>query len=149
MVRYQSTIVIDAAAARIWAVLADVEHWHEWTPSVRRIERLDPPAFAVGGRFRIFQPGLLPAIWAITELSPERSFIWVSRRPGLAIVAEHLINPVDDGRCELSLRIVFKGALGHAVGWLGRKLAAKYLALESAGLKRRSEDGRDPGIGRP
>jgi uncharacterized protein YndB with AHSA1/START domain len=35
--RFSITAGIPAAPVRVWAVLADVERWPEWTPSVTRV----------------------------------------------------------------------------------------------------------------
>ena len=112
------TIITDIPAGpdRVWAVLADVERWSEWTPSVIRIRRLDPGPLAVGSRVRIHQPRLLPAIWRIGELAEGRRFTWVT----------------------LSVR--FEGLLASLVARLTRNLNRRYLELEAAGLRRRSID---------
>ena len=43
MVKCFSVVVdIPAAPGRVWAVMTDIEHWPEWTPTVTSIELLDP-----------------------------------------------------------------------------------------------------------
>ena len=44
---------IDASPEDIWRVLVDVERWPEWTPSITRLEKLDPGDLRVGQRVRI------------------------------------------------------------------------------------------------
>ena len=136
---YQTTIAIAALPEQIWRLLTDVEHWNEWTASITRVERLDPTAFAAGSRFKVFQPRLRPAVWAVTALKPGSSFTWESRNPGLKVVAEHVIEPAGDGKCTVTLRTTFSGLLAPIVGRLSGALTREYMGLEAAGLKQRSE----------
>jgi uncharacterized protein YndB with AHSA1/START domain len=89
--RFSIAVDIPAAPDRVWEVLADVERWPEWTPSVTRITRLDPGPLAVGSRARIHQPRLLPATWRIGELGEGRRFTRVTGSPGVWVVAEHAV----------------------------------------------------------
>ena len=90
MNRFSITADIPEAPDRVWAVLADVERWPEWTPTVTRVRRLDQGPLAVGSRVRIHQPRLLPAIWRIVELADGRRFTWVTGSLGVRAIAEHL-----------------------------------------------------------
>jgi hypothetical protein len=130
------TVEIAATTRRVWEVLADIERWPEWTPTVERIEPLDGGPFAVGSRARIRQPRLPRAVWRVTELVAEQAFTWVTRSPGVCITARHWIEPVASGtRATLSLQ--FTGMLGPVVAWLTRGLNRRYLALEAQGLSER------------
>ena len=144
MSRFSITTDIAAAPERVWAVLADVEHWHEWTPSVTRITRFDDGPLAIGSRAQIRQPRLPPAIWRVVELEEGRRFVWVTRSPGVVVVAEHSVEPVERGaRATLSVR--FEGLLAPLVARLTRNLNRRYLGLEAAGLRERSlSPGRRP-----
>jgi hypothetical protein len=134
---FSITADIPAAPDRVWAVLADVERWPEWTPSVTRLRRLDQGALAVGTRVRIHQPRLLPAIWRIVELAEGRRFTWVTGGLGVRAIAEHGVEPVERGsRVPLSVR--FEGLLACLVSRLTRHLNRRYLELEAAGLRARS-----------
>lgn len=139
MPQYQNSIDIAASPEQVWRVLTDVDRWHEWTASITRIERLDPPSFVPGSQFKVFQPKLRPAIWTITELKPDSNFTWVSQSPGMKVVAEHTIQPVGQGTCKLTLRTTFSGLIGLIVGRVFGTLTKEYIGLEAAGLKRRSE----------
>ena len=137
--QFQTSVEISAAPATVWAVMADVEHWPEWTASVRSIRRLDAGPLQPGSRALIRQPRFPPAMWTVTAVEPGRAFTWKSGLPGMWVQAHHSIAPVDDGaRVTLSLR--YDGALARLLGRMTAALTHRYLAMEAAGLKRRSEE---------
>lgn len=135
---FSQSVDIAAAPARVWAIVRDVERWHEWTASITSVELLDAGKFAVGCRARVLQPKLLPAVFRITAVDEGRSFTWVTRHSGVVGTATHCVEPLANGsRVTLSVR--FGGLFGRAIGRLARGLTERYLALEAAGLKARSE----------
>jgi|SRR5690348_2684997 len=138
MTRFHATIDIQAPPERVWTILRDIEHWPEWTPTVRRIRLLDPGPLAVGARALVHQPSLFPARWQITELEEGRSFTWITRSPGVLVAGRHFVEGAANGsRATLSLS--FSGPLGSLVASLTRGLNKRYVALEAQGLKKQAE----------
>lgn len=134
---HEVRIDIAAPADRVWSVLSDVERWPEWTASVRSVELLDG-TLAVGNRVRIRQPRFPTVVWEVTEVVPNRSFTWRSRGPGADALGSHTV--IDNGdRSTAVLSISQTGVLGTLVALLSRPLTKRYVALEAAGLKQRSE----------
>jgi len=132
------TIDIDAPPARVWAVMADVERWHEWTASITKVVLLDRGPLRIGQRARIKQPGFPRALWTVTELEEGRRFTWVSPTPGMVAIGRHEVIPRNGGsRATLAVR--FDGPLGGIVGRLMRNVNNRFLSLEANGLKARSE----------
>ena len=134
-------ISVDIAASpdKVWAVMADAERWHEWTPSVRSIRWLDAGPLRVGSRALIRQPRFPPAMWKVIALDPGRSFTWRSGAPGMWVHAQHSVMASGDGtRAVLSLH--YQGVIGELLGRLTRGITDRYLGFEAAGLKRRSEE---------
>src|SRR5690349_2309125 len=143
MREFGTGIEISAPPERVWAVMSDIERWPEWTPSVTRVERLDPGPLAVGHRARIRQPRLLPAVWQVIALDPGRGFTWVTRSPGIRATGGHWVEGAGAGsHVRLSLR--FEGPLAGIVARLFGALTTRYIGLEARGLKERSE-GRSHG----
>ena len=68
MKSFSTTIEIKAPPQRVWAVLADIEGWPDWTASVTSVERFESGPLIVGTRARLRQPKLRPAIWEITKI---------------------------------------------------------------------------------
>jgi hypothetical protein len=136
----QFSIATDIAAApeRVWSVMRDIERWHEWTSTVRSIRQRNSGPLAVGVRAIVRQPKFPPALWTVSELVENRGFTWISRGPGFSVLARHGVEPIEGGtRATLSLE--FTGPLGGAFGWMTRSINTRYLAIEAAGLKQRSE----------
>lgn len=138
MADYSIDIDIDAAPERIWEILVDVEQWSEWTASISSIERLDPGPLTVGSRVRISQPRLPVAIWTVTALTPGRSFTWATRGHGFGVLGIHAVEPRAGG-ARVTLSLIYSGMLGGLMARLTRAITTKYIAMEAAGLKRKSE----------
>lgn len=138
MASFSISVDIQAPPARVFAVMTDIERWPDWTATVTSVRRLDAGPLAVGTRAAIRQPRLPPARWTVTAIDAGRGFTWVTRSPGVVITARHAVAPTPSGsRATLSLD--FGGLFGSFVAWLTGGLNRRYLGIEAAGLKRRSE----------
>ena len=136
---FEISTAISSSSERVWAVLTDVERWPEWTPSMTKITRLDSGPFAEGSRACIKQPKLPAMVWTVTELTPERLFVWEARRPGLTLVAGHRLTLEDGGTVKVVLAVEQRGALGRILEPLTSRSAKQHVTSEAEGLKRRSE----------
>jgi uncharacterized membrane protein len=132
-------VEIDAPATVVWDVFSDVERWPEWTASVTSLVALDGPGIAVGKRFEIKQPRMPKLVWQVTSVDPGRSWTWVQRSPGGLTKASHDIETLAGDRTRVRQQIDQGGPIGALVGLLMRRLTRRYLELEAAGLKARSE----------
>ena len=137
---FSTSVEIAVPVARVWQVMSDVDRWHEWTPSITNIERVDGAPFEVGMRATVRQPKLPRATWTVTALEPGRSFAWVSTAPGVRMVAYHQVDPVGVAS-RATLVLECGGVLGRVIGYLTRRISERYLGLEASGLKARSENG--------
>jgi hypothetical protein len=135
---FRTTIDIAASPEQVFAVMADIERWPEWTSTVTRIGRLDPGPLKPGTRAEIRQPKFPPAIWKVTAVTPARGFTWVSTGPGVRVTANHFIEPIGQG-ARVTLSLQFEGIFGGVLAKLTADLNNRYLKIEAAGLKRRSE----------
>ena len=147
MTTFETSIDILAPPARVWDVVADIGRWPEWTPSVITVAALDRGHVGVGSRYRLRQPGNLPAVWTVSDWRPGAGFVWVTRMPGLEATAEHEIDPVRAGT-RLTLRVTFRGALAPLVARLAGPMTRRFLRMESEGCRERSEAaarGTNPG----
>ena len=120
-------------------VLSDVESWPEWTASVTSVRRLSSERLRVGSRVRIKQPGLPATVWTVSDLVEGEQFTWTADSPGVRTRASHRVAGRADGS-QATLWIEQGGVLGSVVGLLYGGLTRRYLQMEAAGLKQRSEE---------
>lgn len=136
---YETEVDIDAAPEKVWAVLTDVEHWPEWTPSMTLVQRLEDGPFGVGSTVRVRQPRLPQTVYTITEYEPGQTFNWAAKSPGLTAAGGHHVAPRDDGRTTVRLTFDQTGVLAPLIGLLTARLTRRYVTLEAQGLKQRCE----------
>ncbi len=131
---------VQAPPAAVWRVLADVERWPEWTPSIRRAQWLDGATFARGSRARVLIAGsLVASTWTVTSLEDERSFTWESRvMPGVVTVADHELTP-EDGGTRVVLRVTIRGPLAVLAAPMLMAVTRRNMRLEGEGLKGTAE----------
>jgi uncharacterized protein YndB with AHSA1/START domain len=138
MRQFQRKERIAASIHRVWAVLADIERWPEWTASVSRVEQLNSRRLGLGSRVRIHQPRLRPAVWIVTAWEPESRLVWEAAGRGVAVIGSHVLEACEDG-CEVTLGLRFEGWLGRLAGLVEGRLAERYVQREAEGLKARSQ----------
>jgi hypothetical protein len=138
MKHFTISIDIAAPAERTWAVISDIDRWHEWTPSITSVNRIGGAAFSVGTRASIRQPKFPPAVWEVTSITPGRQFTWVSVAPGLRVIGRHAVEPTADGS-RATLSVELEGILAGVWGWMTGGITQRYIGFEAEGLKARSE----------
>ena len=136
---YQVSADIDAPPDVVWTVMSDGERWHEWTESVTSVRRLDKGPLRIGSRALIRQPRFPPAVWTVTTLEPGHRFVWKSGMPGMWVYADHAVERIATGT-RATLRLTYDGMLARLMGRMTRDITNRYLNLEAAGLKKRSEE---------
>jgi uncharacterized membrane protein len=138
-VEFQIQADIAAPPEIVWEVMSDGERWPEWTASVTSVTRLDDGPLRIGSSALIRQPKFPPARWVVTELLPGRSFTWKSGLPGMWVYGKHSVEPVGTGT-RATLRLFYEGALARLMGRMTAGITNRYLGMEAAGLKLRSEE---------
>src|SRR5579871_6790723 len=125
--RTVESFVTSAAPQTVWQILANVERWPDWTPSMLEVRPLANTKLKAGARYHVVQPKLRPAIYEVTECVPDQSFTWVQRLPGGALIADHRIAK-RDGETEVELSFSSKGLLADVVAFMFSKLIRQYVA---------------------
>ncbi|MGZ4795692.1 MAG: SRPBCC family protein [Acidimicrobiia bacterium] len=137
---FEHSIEIAAPVERVWALTVDVESWPSVTPTMTKIERLDPGTFGVGSRARVRQPAQGARVWTVTRLDAPEWFVWETRALGLRMVGSHHVVPTDGGcRNVLTIDVSGRGA-GIFARLLGGRVAAA-VTTENESFKAAAELG--------
>lgn len=136
--RTTEQFVTEARPDTVWQVLADVEHWHDWTPTVQKVEPLGAGGLRPGARYRVVQPRLRPAVYEVTACIPHRVFTWVHRLPGGEMIADHRI-AARDGHTQVELSFSSKGLIAGIASRMLARTIREFVATEAIGLKRKCE----------
>lgn len=147
-IHLEERIRIEAPADAVWAVLADVERWPEWTASVESAELQNAGPLAMGSVARLKQPGYRAALWRVTAFDAPRSFAWESApMPGVRAIAGHTVTP-DGDATDVILTIDTTGPLSFMLDRMIRSASLRFIPMEAQGLKKRSESrARSEGAG--
>jgi len=128
------SIRIDAPAERVWAVMSDLAHWPEWTPTFSEVRQLGSP-LGVGARYRVKQPRLPATVMTVVQWQPAQGFTWQSSSLGLRATGVHRIEPDGLHACTVLLQMAFDGLLARPVAFLLRGLVQEYVRSEAHALK--------------
>ncbi|MBI5823243.1 MAG: SRPBCC family protein [Chloroflexi bacterium] len=139
MTKFSTSLTINSSQEVIWKVLSDVTRWHEWTPTVQKVEVLDSPELKLNNHYKVFQPKLQPAVWTVTVFESPSIFTWETSAPGMRMVAEHILSAKGANQTELTLTFSFLGFLGSIIGKLMSKTVESYVTTEAQSLKKRVE----------
>lgn len=136
--KMEVSVEVDAPADVVWAIMSDVERWPEWTASVSTVRRLDDGAFRIGSRARVKQPKFPEMAWTVISLEPGRSFEWETLTTGARTAGTHTVEPAGSGS-RVTLGIRQTGLMGKLLSPFTNGITRRYIEMEAAGLKRRSE----------
>ena len=134
MTKFSTSLIINASQEAIWKILSEVVHWHKWTPTLSKVEALNTSELKLGNRYIVVQPKLQPAEWVVTELS-KSSFKWEAKSPGMHMVADHLLQPINTKKQTLlTLTFAFNGWLGKFIARMYGEVTKEYLEIEAQSL---------------
>jgi hypothetical protein len=137
---FEVVVDIEAETGRVWEVLADVEAWPTWNPSMTSVQRTDSGPLVVGSTAQIRQPRLGSMLWTVTELVDGRSFTWEAKRPGLRFIAAHLLDVESPNSTKVTLSLQQSGAVGAVIAPLTAGPARRSVEREAQGLKKQAEE---------
>ena len=136
------SIPIACAPATLYAIWADVAHWHTWDPDTKSAH-LDQ-AFAAGNSGKIAPQKGIAVKMLITEATPSKSFTAVCRVLGNRMIFLHTLQETSDG-IVASHEVQFKGWLSALFMQIVGADVSKGLPLTMTRLKHLCESRQQKG----
>ena len=116
---FRSSVEIDAPAEKIWAVVDRLEEWHQWMPSIKRIERLSEEPLTAGSQLSVTAKvsGLtVKLLMTITKFVPERIVVLQGKALGTRLTRFYILEPVN-GKTKATVG----GEVSGILAWLARR----------------------------
>jgi len=140
---YRVTAITGAPPAQVYRLFTDVQRWPELTKSIRSVRRLDQGPIRVGSEAVVRQPGLPQARWRVTELEPDRSFVWETKNGGVTTVGDHRVEP-DGPVSKITITLRTHGPLAGVIDLLMGRLARRHVDLELEGFRSAADTAAPP-----
>ncbi|WP_067795542.1 SRPBCC family protein [Actinomadura formosensis] len=120
-----SSVLIDAPAARVWDVLADLRGWETWAPGfrLRALEAVEP-----GREFRWAQNGT-PLRSRFAVVDPGRELSWTGAFLALYRAVDRMTLAPQEGRTRVTLQESLDGPLVRILFGERRLRAAHQIRL--------------------
>lgn len=128
-------IDISAPIERVWDILTDINHWHEWNSDVISA-RMDGP-LQVGTTFT-WQAGPSTITSRLEHIEPPKLVVWSGKTMGItAVHAWHLT--YDQGVTIVTTEETWDGLLPRLLKGYSKKTLAKAIVSALAALKAQAE----------
>ena len=136
MATREYTKVLECGAPRgaVWNVLADVQKWPDWTPTMTSVRAVGSAGLVHGNTFEVKQPGLAKAVFTVEACEEGSAFAWSTRSAGVSTIADHVLSDTTGGGTRIELLIRMSGP-GVGLLWmlLGRKVR-RFVDTEAESL---------------
>jgi carbon monoxide dehydrogenase subunit G len=119
VVRFESSIDIDASAERVWALIDRLEEWPQWMPSIKKIERVSKRPLGVGSQLAVTAKVshlTIRLLMTIVEFVPERTVVMRGKAMGINLTRFYTLQPLDG-----KTRITVGGEVGGLLARLARR----------------------------
>jgi carbon monoxide dehydrogenase subunit G len=135
--RFESSIEINAAAERIWAMMGKFEEWPQWMPSIKKIQRVSNGPLGVGSQLSVtarVSRLTVKLLMTITKFVPERNVVMQGKTLGTNLTRFYDLEPVDG-----KTKVTIGGDVSGALAWLARRGGQAISAEIALALKARIE----------
>jgi carbon monoxide dehydrogenase subunit G len=117
--RFESSVDIDAPAERVWGLVDKLEEWHQWMPSIKKIERVSEGPLATGSQLSVtvtISRLTVTLLMTITEFVPSRTVVMQGKALGTNLTRFYNLEPSNS-----KTKVTIGGEVSGALAWLVRR----------------------------
>jgi carbon monoxide dehydrogenase subunit G len=136
--RFESSIDINAPVEKVWALIDKLEQWPQWTPSIKKIERVSKGPLTAGSQLSVTAKvsGLtITLLMTITEFVPERTVVMQGKALGTNLIRFYNLEPLDG-----KTKVTIGGEVSGALAWLARRGGQAVSDEIAQAVKKRIEE---------
>jgi carbon monoxide dehydrogenase subunit G len=136
--RFESIIDINAPVEKVWTLIDKLEQWHQWMPSIKKIERVSKGPLAAGSQLSVTVKvsGLtVTLLMTITEFIPERNVVMKGKALGTNLTRFYTLEPLN-GKTKATIG----GEVSGALAWLARRGGQAVSDEIAQAVKKRIEE---------
>ena len=126
--KFSASVVISAPPERIFALVDNIEDWHQWIPSIKKIEKLSEGPLQTGSQIRITAKSGITVKFLMTviEFIPGQRGVLQGNVLGVKMTRYYNFESVDEGT-KLTAGGEVSGLLAFLVRRGGQRLSAEIV----------------------
>jgi carbon monoxide dehydrogenase subunit G len=113
--RFSSSVEINAPVEKVWALIDKLEEWHQWMPSIKKIEKVSEGPLTVGSQLSVTAKVsrlTVNLLMTITEFVPQRSVVMQGKALGTNLIRFYTFEPVN-GKTKVTIGGEVSGLLAR------------------------------------
>jgi hypothetical protein len=130
----QREFTVDLPLDKAWHHLARVEQWPSWAKHIKRVELQPAGELGLNSTGRMLLTNGMKPTWKVTEINPDRNWIWVGDFLWLAVYYDHRFEELDATQTKITFALEASGFGRSVLGRLFAKVYSKTLDRAIASL---------------
>lgn len=137
VMRFESSIEINAPATKVWALVDRLEEWPQWMSSIKKIERTSKEPLTAGSKLFVTAKVsrlTVRLLMTITKFVPERSVVLEGKALGTKLIRFYTLEPLNG-----KTKVTIGGDVSGALAWLACRGGQAVSAEIAQAVKRKVE----------
>jgi carbon monoxide dehydrogenase subunit G len=117
--KFESSIEINAPVEKVWTLVDNLEEWHKWMPSIKKIERVSNGPLTVGSQLSVtarVSRLTVNLLMTISEFVPERTVVMKGKALGTKLTRFYNLEPLNG-----KTKVIIGGEVSGVLAWLARR----------------------------
>jgi len=117
--RFSSSVEVNAPVEKVWSLVDKLEEWPQWTPSIKKIERVSEGPLTVGSQLSVTAKVsrlTVNLLMTIAEFVPQRSVVMQGKALGTNLTRFYFLEPTNG-----KTKITIGGEVSGLLAWLARR----------------------------